>query len=268
VSRPPGANTFQQCCSGQVKVSRENKHRYLLIARLCDHSVVPKPILEVIALNAADARAAQDGGADRIELVADMAQGGLTPDIATFAAVRAAVDLPVRVMLRDISGYALSNATGLTAQAAALRRAGADQFVLGFLDSRGAVDAAALALVLGTIDGCPWTFHRALDHAADRSAAWRALDGLPGLDFVLTAGGPGPVADGIGTLATEAAGTGPRILAGGGLRAPHVAPLRAAGIDAFHTGSAVRPGGRWAEPVSADLVRAWREHVDQPVAAG
>jgi copper homeostasis protein len=278
VSRPPGANTFQQCCSGKVKVSRENKHRHRLIAELCDHSVVPKPILEVIALNVADARAAQDGGADRIELVADMAQGGLTPDIATFAAVRDAVDLPVRVMLRDASGYALSDATGLTAQAAALRKAGADQFVLGFLDSRGAVDAAALALVLEPIAGCRWTFHRALDHAADRSAAWRALRGLPGPDFVLTAGGPGTVADGIGTLTAEAAGigaagigaagTGPRLLAGGGLRAPQVAPLRAAGIDAFHTGSAVRPGGRWAEPVSADLVRAWREHVDQPVAAG
>jgi copper homeostasis protein len=230
--------------------------------------VVPKPILEVIALNAFDARAAQDGGADRIELVADMAQDGLTPGIATFAAVRAAVDLPVRVMLRDTSGYALSDATGLSAAAAELRHAGAGQFVLGFLDSRGAVDLAALAPVLDAIDGCPWTFHRALDHAADRPAAWRALHGLPGLDCVLTAGGPGTVADGLATLSTEAAGTGPRILAGGGLRPPHVAPLRAAGVDAFHTGGAVRPGGRWDAPVSADLVRAWREHVDQPVAAG
>jgi len=224
---------------------------------------VPKPILEVIALTADDALAAQDGGADRIELVTDMAQDGLTPDVATFAAIRAAVDLPVRVMLRDTSGYALRNPTGLTAAATALRQAGADQFVLGFLDARGAVDVAALTVLIEAIEGSPWTFHRAFDHAADRRSAWRALHGLPGLDFVLTAGAPGTVADGIGTLAAEV-GSGPRILAGGGLRRSQVARLRAAGIDAFHTGSAIRPGGRWDAPVSADLVRAWRQHIDQP----
>jgi copper homeostasis protein len=234
---------------------------------LCDDAVVPKPILEVIALDVSDARAAQDGGADRIELVADMAQDGLTPDIATFAAIRAAVDLPVRVMLRADPGYALGDATGLAATASALRRAGADQFVLGFLDARGAVDVAALGAVLDAIGDCPWTFHRALDHAADRPAARRALGAFPRLDFVLTAGSPGTVADGLATLAAEA-GAGPRILAGGGLRPAHVAPLRAAGVDAFHTGSAVRPDARWDVPVSPGLVRAWRERLDRPVAAG
>jgi copper homeostasis protein len=228
---------------------------------LCDDAGVVRPILEVIALDAADARAAQDGGADRIELVSDMVSDGLTPDLPTFAAVRAAVDLPVRVMLRDRSGYALSDATGLSATAAALRQAGADQFVLGFLDPRGAVDVASVEAVLHAIAGCPWTFHRALDHSTDRTAARRALGGLPALDFVLTAGGPGSVADGIATLAAEVR-TGPRILAGGGLRPADVAPLRAAGVDAFHTGGGARRGGRWDEPVDPDLVRAWRTRLD------
>nr|BFE70963.1 hypothetical protein GCM10020092_042640 [Actinoplanes digitatis] len=39
---------------------------------VCDDAAVPESILEVIALNAVDALAAQDGGADRVELVADM----------------------------------------------------------------------------------------------------------------------------------------------------------------------------------------------------
>jgi copper homeostasis protein len=220
-------------------------------------------ILEVIALDAADARAARDGGADRVELVADIRSAGLTPSVETFAAVRAAVDLPVRVMLRDQPGYALSDATGLRAHARALRRAGADEFVLGFLDHRGGVDLAAVEAVLDTIDGCPWTFHRALDHAADRSAAWRALSGLPGLDYVLTGGGPDGVGAGIATLRSEAGDrTGPRLLAGGGLRAEHVRPLRSAGIRAFHSGSAVRPGGRWHAPVDAALVAGWRVGLD------
>jgi copper homeostasis protein len=220
-------------------------------------------ILEVIALDAADARAARDGGADRIELVADMRRAGLSPSVETFASVRAAVDLPVRVMLRDQPGYALSDATGLRAHARALRRAGADQFVLGFLDRRGAIDAGAVDAVLDAIGGCPWTFHRALDHAADRSAAWRALNDLPGLDHVLTAGHPDGVGAGLGTLRSEAGdGTGPPLLAGGGLRAEHVQPLRAAGVRAFHSGTAVRAGGHWDAPVDAELVARLRGRLD------
>ena len=224
---------------------------------MCDDAAVPKSILEVIALTAADARAAHAGGADRIELVADMRRQGLTPSIATFEAVRAAVDIPVRVMLRSQDGYGLSDVDALLADAAGLRAAGADEFVLGFLDARGAVDLVAIKAILPAIEGCRWTFHRALDHAADRVAARRALDALPGLDFVLTAGGPTGVTEGLATLTAEAGGW-PRVLAGGGLRRHHLAPLLAAGVDAFHTGSAVRPDGRWDAPVAAELVRAWR----------
>jgi copper homeostasis protein len=224
---------------------------------MCDDAAVPQSILEVIALDAADARAAKAGGADRIELVADMRRQGLTPPVATFAAVREAVDLPVRVMLRAEDGYALSDPGALVEAATGLRAAGADEFVLGFLDARAAVDLAAVEAVLGAIEGCRWTFHRALDHTADRPAARRALAGLPGLDCVLTAGSPATVEEGLATLTAEAAAP-PRVLAGGGLRRHHLAPLLAAGVDAFHTGSAVRPGGRWDAPVDPALVEGWR----------
>ncbi|PRY25649.1 copper homeostasis protein [Pseudosporangium ferrugineum] len=225
-------------------------------SRVWDDAPVPISILEVIALTPADAVAAREGGADRVELVTDMRRQGLTPAIATYAAVREA-GLPVRVMLRGQDGYALGDAEGLVRAAAALREAGADEFVLGFLDAAGAVDLAAVEAVLTVIEGCRWTFHRAIDHAADRAAAWAALSGLPGLDCVLTAGGPDGVGAGLATLVAEA-GHRPRVLAGGGLRPGHVAPLLDAGVDAFHTGSAVRPGGRWDAPVDAALVRAWR----------
>jgi copper homeostasis protein len=216
------------------------------------------PILEVIALDAVDARAAQEGGADRIELVAAMSRDGLTPDLETFAAVKAATDLPVRVMLRDQDGYGHNTATGLRARAAAFRRAGADQFVLGFLDAHGAVDVP----LLDALDGCSWTFHRAVDHAADRAAALGAIRTLPGVDFVLTAGSPAGVEAGLEVLRTEAGRrAGPRILAGGGLRPEHVAPLRAAGVDAFHIGSGARRDG-WGAPVDAGRVRAWRSLLD------
>lgn len=215
-------------------------------------------ILEVIALDAADARAAQAGGADRIELVTAMADAGLTPDLETFLQVKAECDLPVRIMLRALPGYAASPVPDLEARAAAFRAAGADAFVLGFLDHRGAVDVPVLA----ALAGCAWTFHRAIDHAADRTTALATIRELPGVDCVLTAGSPAGIDTGLPILLAEAAAAaGPRILAGGGLRPRHVAALRAAGVDAFHVGSGVRRGG-WDSPVDAGLVRQWRSLVD------
>jgi copper homeostasis protein len=219
-------------------------------------------MLEVIALHAADAEAAQAGGADRLELTVDMAADGLTPPVGVLRDVLGATDLPVRVMLRDAPGFAPGDLDGLRRDAAALREAGASEFVLGFLDRAGGVDAAACAGVLAEVEGCAWTFHRALDNSADPGAAWDVVRGL-GCDTVLAAGSPRGVADGFGVLERLAARQGRdgvRLLVGGGLKADHVAPLKAVGVTAFHVGSAVRPGG-WDAPLSADAVRLWADLV-------
>lgn len=47
-----------------------------------------RAVLEVIALDAEDAVAAQAGGADRLEVVTDMAADGLTPAPKTVAEIR------------------------------------------------------------------------------------------------------------------------------------------------------------------------------------
>ena len=51
-----------------------------------------RAVLEVIALDVEDAVAAQAGGADRLELVTDMAADGLTPAVATVAPGETAAD--------------------------------------------------------------------------------------------------------------------------------------------------------------------------------
>ncbi|MCE7080179.1 copper homeostasis protein CutC [Streptomyces sp. ST2-7A] len=239
-----------------------------------------RPLLEVIALDVEDAVAARTGGADRLELVTDMAADGLTPSLSIFAAVRAAVDLPIRVMLRPRDGFAVGGAADLErlcATAAALREAGADEFVLGFLDADGEADLPAIGALLAVLGEVRWTFHRALDHARDRGAVRRAVDGLPGLDTLLTAGSAAGVDAGLGVLREEAAQTaapppaprprpGPRVMVGGGLRLDHLPALRAAGLKAFHIGGAARPNG-WAGPVCAEAVRTWRRALDTPTPA-
>ncbi|MDT0461049.1 copper homeostasis protein CutC [Streptomyces sp. DSM 41527] len=236
-----------------------------------------RALLEVIALDPQDAVAAQAGGADRLELVTDMAADGLTPPRAVFAAIRAAVDIPLRVMLRSADGFAAGDVTALCEEAAALRAEGAEEFVLGFLTPDGQPDLDAVAALAEAIDGCRWTFHRAIDRAADRDALRKELSaaaGTAGLDTYLTAGSAQGVDAGMRTLLAEQArtaagepGYAPRILVGGGLGLGHLPELRAAGLDAFHIGGAARPAG-WSAPVEAAAVRTWREALDRPVAEG
>ncbi|MEU6538097.1 copper homeostasis protein CutC [Streptomyces sp. NPDC047000] len=225
-----------------------------------------RAVLEVIALDTEDAVAAQAGGADRLELVTDMAADGLTPPADTFAAIRAAVDIDLRVMLRLADGFAAGDTGLLVGVTRELRAAGADEFVLGFLDADGGPDLRAVERVVAELDGCRWTFHRAIDRAADRDALRRALAGLPGLDTYLTAGSADGVDTGLPVLLAEAARAGEpgyaqQILVGGGLRLDHLPVLLDAGVDAFHIGGAARPGG-WATAVSARLVGEWRAVLD------
>ncbi|ACZ85083.1 copper homeostasis protein CutC [Streptosporangium roseum] len=220
-------------------------------------------LLEVIALDVRDAVAAEEGGADRLEIVVDMASDGLTPAVETVAAISKECALPQMVMLRGEASFlaAPESLEGLRRDARALSEAGAAGFVFGFLDSAGVVDLAATEALIHAVAPLPWTFHRAVDHAADIQAGWRAVRLLPNLATVLTSGSPHGVGDGLALLKTRCeAGDGPLIMAGGGLRPGHVPALLEYGVRAFHVGSAVRAS--WSDPVDARLVRQWRTLID------
>ncbi|MGC5011622.1 copper homeostasis protein CutC [Streptosporangium sp. DT93] len=220
-------------------------------------------LLEVITLNVRDAVAAEAGGADRLEVVADMASDGLTPAAETVAAIAKESALPQMVMLRGEASFLATpeSLKALSREARALADAGAAGFVFGFLDQAGAVDLAATEALIHAVAPLPWTFHRAVDHAADTQASWRAVRLLPNLATVLTAGAPGGIGYGLSAIKTRCeAGDGPLIIAGGGLRPRYVRTLLEYGVRAFHVGSAVRAS--WLDPVEVRRVREWRAMID------
>ncbi|MFC0039284.1 copper homeostasis protein CutC [Actinomadura rayongensis] len=169
-------------------------------------------------------------------------------------------------MLRANAGLRTSPAEldRLRRAAASLAAAGADGFAFGFLGADGLVDVAAVTALAAAVAPRPWTFHRVLDHAADPARAWEqvcALVRVPGTapDAVRSAGSPRGVDAGLPVLARRAAERpAAPILAGGGLRRRHVAALAAAGITAFHAGTAVRRDGSTGAPADAALVAEWR----------
>lgn len=229
-------------------------------------------LLEVIALGPGDAAGAQEGGADRLELVSDMDSDGLTPDVRTLRDLRAECDIPIRVMLRANDGFSTSGSelTRLKGAVHQLAAAGADGFVLGFLGPSAEIDVDVTTALAEEFSGLPWTHHRAIDHALDYDRAWAAVRTFRGMDSVLTAGSARGVGAGLDELCRRASDdpqVAELVLAGGGLEPDHVPWLARAGIRKFHVGSRVRPSGSWKAYADASMVRSWRTLVDDAVGA-
>lgn len=229
-------------------------------------------MLEIIALHAGDAVGAQEGGADRLEVVADIDADGLTPSVETVRDLKRECDLPLRVMLRANDGFSTSGSelTRLQGAAHQFAETGVDGFVLGFLGPTVEIDVDATLALADEFGGLPWTFHRAVDHALDYDRAWQRLRMMPRLDTVLTAGSARGVAAGLDDLCRRASDDphlARLLMAGGGLAPDHVPWLARAGVRKFHVGSRVRPSGSWRAYVNASMVRSWRTLVDDAVAA-
>ena len=103
--------------------------------------------LEVCADSTASALAAKRGGADRLELCADLVIGGTTPSLALLRQVKAETGLPVRALLRPRFGdfcYDRYELAQMEQSAAELVEAGADGIVTGVLTPDGVLDVDAL----------------------------------------------------------------------------------------------------------------------------
>lgn len=103
--------------------------------------------LEVCVDSTASALAAKRGGADRLELCADLIIGGTTPSPALLRQVKAETGLPVRALLRPRFGdfcYDRYELAQMAECAAELVAAGADGIVTGVLTPAGALDTDAL----------------------------------------------------------------------------------------------------------------------------
>ena len=138
----------------------------------------PSVLLEIAIASVDDALAAQSGGADRVELNAALALGGLTPSLGTLLEVKAAVDLPILVMIRPrAAGFAYSAADFKVMQRDAdlALEQGAGGIVFGILTLDGRVDMERCRQLARQAAGREVVFHRAFDVTADPFEALERL---------------------------------------------------------------------------------------------
>jgi copper homeostasis protein len=220
-------------------------------------------LLEVIVQTVADAREAARGGADRLEVVRAIHDGGLTPDLRLVSEIAAAVPLPLRVMVRENAGYSIGarEQPALRRAAAAFAAAGVDGLVVGFAHA-GELELDAVADVLGPAPGVPVTFHRAFDQLRDPVGAVDALAGVARIDRILTSGGEGTAAIRGKRLRSyqERAGTRLTIIAGGGVNVEMLNAIVQTGVvREVHVGRAARQGHEPKGVVAAAEVSRLRE---------
>ena len=176
-----------------------------------------------------DALAAVDGGADRLELCANLADGGTTPSEDLIADVVEQVGVPVFVMIRPRGGSFVYSTTELEEMRRSIDRArelDVDGFVFGVLNSSNRIDTIRTQSLVDVAADLPVTFHRAFDRVHDRIDALDALMDL-GIARVLTSGGAPTAPQGLASLRelVEVAGDDIVILAGGGVRFQNVLEL-------------------------------------------
>jgi copper homeostasis protein len=186
------------------------------------------------------ALAAERGGTGRIELCANLDEGGTTPDDALIAAVTARVRIPVVAIVRPRAGgfeYSDDEMAVIHEDIARLRTLGVAGVVAGVLRSDGRVDVARTRAIVAAAQGLPVTFHRAFDVTRSLPEALEDVIAA-GASRLLTSGGAATALDGADMIAAlvEQARDRIVIVAGGGIREHNVRELVArTGVGEVHT---------------------------------
>ena len=215
------------------------------------------PILEACVETLTEAIQAAEAGASRLEVCGCMSEAGTTPSIGLVSAIVERVGLPAFVMIRPRGGDFVFDENELDVMRRdieAAKRAGAHGIVSGVLESGGSIDRDATKSLVETAAPLPFTFHRAFDLAPGLEMALEVLMSI-GVRRVLTSGGASTALVGADAIArlTRRAGDTMTLIAGGGVRAPHVCELvRLSGVSEVHA----RPTRmRSARPVSRREIR-------------
>ena len=173
-----------------------------------------KTRVEVCVDSVPSAVAAQEGGADRVELCDSLIEGGTTPSPGAIEVARRSLRIDLNVIIRPRGGdfcYSDLELEVMKADVAAAKGLGANGVVIGILDEDGAVDVKRTKLLVELARPMSVTFHRAFDMSRDPAASLEALVDL-GIDRVLTTGQQDSIWDGLDLVADLVARAKDRIV--------------------------------------------------------
>jgi copper homeostasis protein len=236
------------------------------------------PMLEICIDSVASAKAAAEGGADRVELCAGLPEGGTTPSAGMIRGVRSVFPGGLMVIIRP-RGYDFlfseAEMETMLHDIAVARNLGADGVVIGCLTPNARVDSERCQRLIEAAGPLDLTFHRAFDMTRDLSEALEDIIGL-GIRRILSSGGQADVPAGVSRLGAlvKQAGTRASIMPGGGVTEKNLGEIvRATGVREIHLSArrAVRGGMTFFNPgcymgsFTKDDEYGWREACPEKV---
>ena len=174
--------------------------------------------------------AAQESGADRVELCASLIEGGLTPSLGVVREALKVATIPFHVIVRPRGGdflYSELEFASMIEDVKSLRELGVVGVVIGCLTADGEIDEARTKALVDAARPMVVTCHRAFDMTRDFRAAIEMLV-RAGVDRVLTSGQRDTAIEGLDILRATAEAAGGRIviMACGALDQANIAQVR------------------------------------------
>lgn len=215
-------------------------------------------MVEVCANGVESCLAAQEGGADRVELCAAIPEGGTTPSYGEIKVARRVLTTTrLHVIIRPRGGdflYSDLEVERMAADIAVCRDLGVDGVVFGCLNADGSLDVERNRYLMECSRGMSVTLHRAFDRTADPMQALETAIDL-GFDRILTSGQQPKAIQGAALLARLQRRAAGRIIlmAGSGVTEQNIRSLAdTTGLHEFHF-SAREPQPSAMEYVNPDL---------------
>lgn len=205
--------------------------------------------IEIVVYNIESALRAQTGGADRIELCDNPAEGGTTPSFGVIDVVRRNVSMDVYVMIRPRGGdflYSNDEFHSMKRDIAQCQKLSVDGVVFGILLSDGTIDKKRCKELIDKARPLKVTCHRGFDRTRD---PFQALEDCieVGFDRILTSGGKAKAIEGIDTLEklVQQAGSRISIMPGSGVTEQNVLEIiqRTHAREIHFSAAAFRPSG-------------------------
>ncbi|MBT8274549.1 MAG: copper homeostasis protein CutC [Bacteroidia bacterium] len=195
-------------------------------------------IVEICASNFESAKAAEDGGADRIELCEYLEIGGLTPSPKLIEKVLTKLSIPVHVLVRPRKGdfsYSEADWISVLESVEMCHELGCAGIVSGALSSDKSIDKERTGTLVEICKEMDFTFHRAFDQCRDPLAAFETLLFL-GVDRLLSSGQELNAVDGIPLLKRLHVLSDNRmeIMPGSGIEPANVMHFKESGFHSVH----------------------------------
>jgi copper homeostasis protein len=199
--------------------------------------------LEIACFNLESAVIAEQNGADRVELCANMLEGGTTPDFEIAQKVRDELSIKMNVMIRPRGGnfvYTKGEFEQMKAEINHFKKINVDGFVFGILNTDNSFDIERNKELVTLASPVSCTFHRAFDVVSN---VYESLELVIDCGFkaVLTSGQGEKVMTGIDVLQTFVEKANGRIVVmpGGGLRSTNIEKLNQKVNATYYHSSAI-----------------------------